>query len=117
MTLSGSAFRGWAGRPWHAVFVPRLRSLPFALPSQRLLVLRSNYLCARCAHCVREIQGLSTGRGGVETGLALDAADVRDDTGRVNVALIRARIDEDTFRPFVVVTSSRHKYPVPHSDF
>ncbi|MCX8091222.1 MAG: hypothetical protein N3I86_09905 [Verrucomicrobiae bacterium] len=33
----------------------------------------------------------------------------------MNVELIRERLKE--FRPFAVVTSSGHKYPVPHPDF
>jgi hypothetical protein len=35
----------------------------------------------------------------------------------MNVEIIRARVHEDGFRPFSVVTSSGHKYPVPHADF
>jgi hypothetical protein len=35
----------------------------------------------------------------------------------MNVELIRQRVREEVFRPFAVVTSSGHKYPVPHSDF
>jgi hypothetical protein len=34
----------------------------------------------------------------------------------MNVELIRARLGE-SFRPFAIVTSSGHKYPVPHPDF
>jgi len=34
----------------------------------------------------------------------------------VNVERIRERVKED-FSPFAVVTSSGHKYPVPHPDF
>jgi hypothetical protein len=35
----------------------------------------------------------------------------------MNVELIRERLQEQDFRPFAVVTSSGHKYPVPHTDF
>jgi len=35
----------------------------------------------------------------------------------MNVELIRGRLREEVFRPFTVVTSSGHKYPVPHTDF
>lgn len=35
----------------------------------------------------------------------------------MNVELIRDRLHEERFRPFAVVTSSGHKYPVRHSDF
>ncbi len=35
----------------------------------------------------------------------------------MNVELIRERLKEAAFRPFAVVTSSGHKYPVPHTDF
>ena len=35
----------------------------------------------------------------------------------MNVELIRTRLNEAPFRPFAVVTSSGHKYPVPHIDF
>jgi hypothetical protein len=35
----------------------------------------------------------------------------------MNVERIRERLQEDQFRPFAVVTSSGHKYPVPHTDF
>jgi len=34
----------------------------------------------------------------------------------VNVELIRARLKEG-FRPFALVMSSGHKYPVPHPEF
>ncbi|MGA2173846.1 MAG: hypothetical protein ABSH38_02575 [Verrucomicrobiota bacterium] len=34
----------------------------------------------------------------------------------MNVAHIRERM-EGNFKPFAVVTSSGHKYPVPHPDF
>jgi hypothetical protein len=49
--------------------------------------------------------------------LALDELNVREDTARVNVELIRERLHEERFRPFAVVTSSGCKYPVPHTDF
>ena len=35
----------------------------------------------------------------------------------MNVEHIRTRLHEGAFRPFAVVTSSGHKYPVPHADF
>lgn len=35
----------------------------------------------------------------------------------MNVELIRERLHEEQFRPFAVVTSSGHKYPVPRLDF
>jgi hypothetical protein len=35
----------------------------------------------------------------------------------VNVGRIRERVQEEEFRPFAVITSSGHKYPVPHTDF
>ena len=35
----------------------------------------------------------------------------------MNVENIRTRLNESPFRPFAVVTSSGHKYPVPHADF
>jgi hypothetical protein len=35
----------------------------------------------------------------------------------MNVERIRDRLHEEPFRPFAVVTSSGHKYPVPHTDF
>ncbi|HXP63587.1 MAG TPA: hypothetical protein VN829_23990 [Dongiaceae bacterium] len=47
----------------------------------------------------------------------VDKLNVREDTARVNVERIRERVQEDPFRPFAVVTSSGHKYPVPHMDF
>ena len=49
--------------------------------------------------------------------LHLDELGVREDTARMNVELIRERLHEAQFRPFAVVTSSGHKYPVPHTDF
>ena len=42
---------------------------------------------------------------------------VREDAAHVNVERIRERLQGDQFRPFAVVTSSGHKYPVPHIDF
>ena len=35
----------------------------------------------------------------------------------MNVERIRDRLHEEPFRPFAVVTSRGHKYPVPHTDF
>jgi hypothetical protein len=35
----------------------------------------------------------------------------------MSVDQIRERVHEVPFRPFAVVTSSGHKYPVPHTDF
>ena len=35
----------------------------------------------------------------------------------MNVERIRERLHEEKFRPFAVVTSSRHTDPAPHSDF
>jgi len=35
----------------------------------------------------------------------------------MNVERIREHLHEEKFRPFAVVTSSGHKYPVPHTDF
>lgn len=52
---------------------------------------------------------------GEEAGM-LDAGRPRPDSQGVNVEQIRERL-QGAFRPFTIITSSGHKFPVPHPEF